>query len=248
MLRTYAAPGVHVHDPDGEPAAARPGARTRAPGRLPWAHPVVVVLVALPVLGSTAVADVGGPYRYALLIALVAPLVFVVRDLRSASPSPARDQRPWTVSVRCALVGAVAGLVAGIVAQIMTANHRSCVAQTFGDCGLVSVWVAVTVGPLVAVAVVAVVLALLKVRHSFFIALLAVPAFGYVALAAAYLAPVAAGHETVSFTVAGAIAGALAGTAHARRLTAIMRCTALLLVVAVPWTIPYVILPYLRDG
>lgn len=113
MLRTYAAPGVHVHDPDGEPAAARPGARTRAPGRLPWAHPVVVVLVALPVLGSTAVADVGGPYRYALLIALVAPLVFVVRDLRSASPSPARDQRPWTVSVRCALVGAVAGLVAG---------------------------------------------------------------------------------------------------------------------------------------
>lgn len=229
--------GFTMHDPERRATAGagvppRPPAVGRPPGGTTSAYATVVAAGVLVYLGDVPIGWSLGPYPVALLLALVPPIGLILADRRCGPLASARDDGRWSGPALAALVGAAAGLAAGAIAETLVADRHGC-GPVLAECGPTVVWAASTLGPVVAVGLTAAVLAVLKVRHAFFIALLGVTGVALV-VTVALLVPDRATPGVPMFVAAGTAAGGLAGVAHARNLPPAVRWVALALLVAAP--------------
>ncbi|HEX8632462.1 MAG TPA: hypothetical protein VF755_30250 [Catenuloplanes sp.] len=213
---------------------ARARAAGWSTGPAPWVYAGVVTVGVLANLCGLVFGRTGGTHTSWLLLGLAPPVVFILLDLRRGPLPKAHEDGRWTAPMRCGLVGAAAGLAAGAVVHGIQAQHQGCEPQSLGDCGFGMLLFAMMAGPFLAVVVTAAALALLRVRHAFFVAVLGVLGFAMVVSLLASIVPQVARHAIPVSAVAGGVAYAVAGAAHARNLSPARRCAALIVVIALP--------------
>lgn len=214
-----------------------PGVTTRAraagwsTGPAAWGSAAAVSVGVFGALLAEPTAGTGG-WPVLLLLALIPPVLHIVQDLRRGPLAKAHQDGRWTGAVCAALIGAAAGLAGGAIAGTVTAESQGCPAASFGDCGYGLMLAASVIGPVIATGVTAAVLAVLQVRHALLITALGVTGAATLAALLSQAAPAWATPGVPLFVVAGTLGYGLAGTALARNLAPMLRCTALVVLLA----------------